>query len=240
MTASVSAESLAQLKHVSTATITMQLLKRGIRACAMFGPKPFSGPDERLVGPAYTLRLVPMREDISTPAFLGAEDNAQKIAIEDTPEGHVLVISGGGELRAGVLGDILVARLKYRGVAGVVSDASMRDAAGILPQNFPIFCPGAVAPPNIGALTPADIQCRVGCGGVLVDPGDIIVADGDGAVVIPRNLADDVARDGTEQERFERFVQLRVSQGRPTKGLYPPGDDARAEYQQWLKDGEPT
>jgi len=239
MTASVSAESLALLKHVSTATITMQLLKRGIRACAMFGPKPFSGPDERLVGQAYTLRLVPMREDIATTAFLGSDENAQRKAIEDCPEGHVLVISGGGELRAGVLGDILVARLKARGVAGVVSDASMRDKAGILPVNFPIFCPGAVAPANIGALTPADVQCRIGCGGALVDPGDIVVADGDGAVVIPRNLADEVARDGTEQERFERFVQREVSKGRPTLGLYPPNDDARAEYQQWLKDGEP-
>jgi len=239
MTGEVSEESLTLLKGVSTATVTMQLLKRGIRACSMVGPRPFSGTEERLVGPAYTLRCAPMREDISTPAFLGADDNAQKIAIEEIPAGHVLVIDGRGETRSGVLGDILVARLKVRGVAGVVSDSGMRDAAGVIPVGLPIYCAGAVAPPNITWLTPADRQVRIGCGGVLVDPGDIIVADGDGAVVIPRDLANDVARDGAEQERFERFVQLRVNKGHPTKGLYPPNEESLAAYREWLDAGEP-
>lgn len=239
MTTSVSDESLKLLKNVSTATVTMQLLKRGIRACSMHGPRPFSGGEERLVGPAYTLRCVPMREDISTTAFLGSDENAQRVAIEEVPAGHVLVIDGCGEQRCGVLGDILVARLKVRGVAGVVSDAGMRDAAGVIPVGLPIYCPGPVAPANITWLTPADKQVRIGCGGVLVDPGDIIVADLDGAVVIPRGLADEVARDGTEQERFERFVQRQVSNGHPTRGLYPPNEESQAAYRQWLEEGEP-
>ncbi len=237
MTDELAPDTLSLLKDVSTATITLQLLRRGLRGCSMTGPKPFSGSSERLVGPAYTLRYVPLREDLSTIEVLGHPDNPQRIAIEEVPPGHVLVIDGCGETRCGVLGDILVGRLKVRGVAGVVSDASMRDAAGILPIDLPIYCPGATAPPNIGALSLGDRQTRIGCGGVAVDPGDIIVADGDGAVVIPRGLADEIAVDGTEQERFERFVQEKVMEGRSTHGLYPPNDETRAEYEAWLKVG---
>ena len=233
-------EHLELLKGVSTATVTMQLLKRGLRSCAMVGPRRFAGPPERLVGPAYTLRCVPMREDVSTTAFLGSPDNAQKIAIEECPAGHILVIGGGGETRCGLLGDILAARLKVRGVAGAVADTGMRDAPGIRAVGLPVFCQGAAAPANITWLTPADKQVRIGCGGVLVDPGDVIVADDDGAVVIPQGLVAEVAVDGAEQERFELFVQEKVLEGQPTTGLYPPNEKAKEAYRQWLQAGNGT
>ena len=155
-----------------------------------------------------------MRENLSSFEILGAEDNPQRKAIEECPKGAVLGIDGQGETGCGALGDILVARLKHRGVVGVVADCAMRDAAGIAPLGLPIWCSGAAAPPNIGALALGDRQTRIGCGGVAVDPGDVIVADGDGVAVIPSALADEVARDGAEQERFERFVQIKVTKRR--------------------------
>jgi regulator of RNase E activity RraA len=226
---------LETLRGVSTATISMQLLKRGIRACAMVGPKPLAPDGARLVGPAYTLRYVPMREDLSTVDSLGAPDNAQKLAIEECPPGHVLVIDGRGRADTGVLGDILVGRLKARGVAGAVTDSAIRDEAGVTPIGLPVFCAGSAPPPNIGGLAWGDRQVRIGCGGVAVEPGDIVVGDRDGVVVIPKAFAADVARDGAEQEAFEAWVQDQVARGRAIPGLYPPSPETRAEYEAWRK-----
>lgn len=228
-------ETVDILRGVSTATISMQLLKRGIRACAMVGPKPLSPNGGRLVGPAYTLRYVPMREDLSTVESLGAADNAQKRAIEECPPGHVLVVDGRGRADTGVLGDILIGRLKARGVAGAVTDSAIRDEAGVVPVGLPIFCAGSAPPANIGGLAWGDLQVRIGCGGVAVEPGDIVVGDLDGVVVIPKALAADVARDGAEQEAFEAWVQARVAEGRAIPGLYPPSPETRAEYEAWRR-----
>lgn len=224
------------LRGVSTATISLQLLKRGIRACAMVGPKPLTWDGARLVGPAYTLRYVPMREDLSTIESLGAPDNAQKRAIEECPPGHVLVVDGRGRGDTGVLGDILVGRLKARGVAGAVTDSAIRDEAGVAPIGLPVFCAGSAPPANIGGLAWGDLQVRIGCGGVAVEPGDIIVGDRDGVVVLPKALAAEVARDGAEQEAFETWVQARIAEGRAIPGLYPPSPETRAEYERWRAD----
>jgi len=175
-----------QLRRVTTATIAPQLLKRGLRAVAMHGPMPLiAGPGIRLVEPAFTLRYVPMREDLSTPEKLGRADNAGRRAMEETPPGAVLVIDARGVTSSSVMGDILALRLKVRGVAGVVTDGAVRDAEGLAAINLSCWCAGAAAPASIGGHYAADTGAVIACGGVAVVPGDIIVADGDGAVVIP-------------------------------------------------------
>jgi len=151
----------------------------------------------------------------------------------------VLVIGTEGNTRSGTLGDILALRLKVRGVAGVLSDGAMRDTPVIGKFDFPVFCAAAAAPPSMNHLHPVEVQTPVGICGVAVYPGDVIVADEDGAIVVPRHLADEVARDSFEQERLEKFVTIRVGQGRPIPGTYPANDETKALYQAWIKAGEP-
>ena len=232
-------ETTALLMQASTATITMQLLKRGFRGLAINGVRPMNGAASRFAGPAFTLRYVPGREDLCQPPKPTDPESAQRVAIEGTPEGHVLVIGTGGETRAGTLGDILAWRLKMRGVAAVVSDGAMRDAPVMAELDFPIFAAANAAPASMTNLYPVEVQTPIGCGGVPVFPGDVLVGDLDGVVVIPRHLVEEVARDSAEQERMERFVQLRVRQGQSIPGLYPPDDRTKAAYQDWLAAGEP-
>ncbi len=234
----VSAQTLETLRGVTTATVSMQLLKRGIRRCWLRGPQPIHPPDHpaggRLVGAAFTFRFVPLREDLGTLESY-AKDGSIRDAIEAMPAGRIAVIDARGEPGCATLGDILVARMRQRGALGAVSDGPMRDMAAVRGLEFPVFCTGGAAPPSIAGLVFAGWEEPIGCGGVTVLPGDIMVGDEDGVVVVPRALADEVARDAVEQERFERFVQLRVSQGTPIKGLYPPDEGTRADYEAWLK-----
>ena len=127
-----------------------------------------------------------------------------------------------------------------RGVAGVLSDGAMRDTPVIGRMDFPVYCAAAAAPPSMTSLHPVEVQTPVGICGVPVYPGDVIVADEDGAIVVPRHLADEVARDSFEQERLEKFVAIRIGQGREISGTYPPNDETKADYQAWIRDGEPT
>ncbi len=228
-----------QLSQISVATITMQLLKKGIRNTWMSGVKPLNHPVKRLLGEAYTLRFVPFREDLVSLDKLASLDNAQRRAIEEATAGGVLVIDGRGVSDIAVLGDILIERLKVRGVAGLVTDGGIRDLEECRASGLTLYAAGAAAPASLVGHSPAEVQCVVGCGGVAVVPGDVIVGDGDGIVVIPAHLAGDVARDGVEQERFERFAKMKVSGGAPAYGTYPPNDQTKAEYQDWIRDGEP-
>ena len=220
---------LEALRGISTATLTMQLVKRGIRRGWMAGPKPLRPSGPRLAGSAFTLRFVPGREDISSRESYAAP-NSLRDAIEAMPEGVVAVIDSRGEQGAGTLGDILAGRLKRRSVAGIVSDGPMRDVAGIRAVDIPVWCNGAAAPPSIAALWFAGWQEPVGCGGVAVFPDDIIVADDDGAVVLPRALAAEIAADGAEQEDLEAWILSEIERGEPVKGLYPPDAAALARY----------
>ena len=229
----------ANLEKISVATISMQLLKRNIRHSAMVGVRSLNVPVKPVVGEAFTLRNIPMREDISSPEVLACKENAQRRAIEETPEGAVLVIDGRGRGDVAVLGDILIERLKVRGVAAIVSDGGIRDADECLRADYPIYAFGPASPASITFHFAADLQCPIGCGGIAVIPGDIIAADGDGVIVIPKALAFEIGRDGVEQERYERFAKLRVSQGRAVPGIYPPNDATKAEYTEWLAAGEP-
>ena len=235
---SLSSETQARLASVTAATVSMQLLKRGIRNSWMRGPMPIARDQPRVVGPAFTFRFLPLREDLSTLESYG-KPTSIRAAIEAMPAGAVIVIDARGEQGAATLGDLLVARIKMRGGLAVVSDGPMRDMAEIRKVGLPLFCTGATAPPSIARLTFADWQQPIGCGGVAVLPGDVIVGDEDGVVVLPQALADEVARDAVEQERFERFAQMKILTGAPVAGLYPPNEETQAAYQAWCAAGEP-
>lgn len=236
----LSAETMKNFLYASTATVSMQMLKRGFRNCAISGIRPLNPNAARLVGPAYTLRYIPSREDLDKPPSPNDPPNAQRAAIEESPAGCVLVIATEGNTRSGTLGDILALRLKARGIAGVLSDGAMRDTPVIGKFDFPVYCAVAAAPPSMANLRPVEVQTPVGIRGVPVYPGDVIVADEDGAVVVPRPIADEVARDSFEQERLEKFVAIRVGQGHPITGTYPPNDETKKLYQAWIKAGEPA
>ena len=190
-------ETMTALASVSAATVSMQLLKRGIRNCWMRGPRPLERDQPRIVGPAFTFRFLPLREDLSTLESY-AKPTSIRAAIEALPAGVVVVIDARGEPGAATLGDLLVARIKMRGACAVVSDGPMRDMAEIRKLGFPLFCTGATAPPSIARLTFSGWQEPIGCGGVAVLPGDVIVGDEDGVVVLPRALDHDLARDAVE------------------------------------------
>ncbi|MEE8350688.1 MAG: ribonuclease activity regulator RraA [Rhodospirillales bacterium] len=226
------------LSKISVATVTMQLLKSGIRNVSMTGVRPLNDPVQRIIGPAYTLRYVPLREDLSTPEVLGKLDYPPRVAIENAPDGSVLVIDGRGRGDLAVIGDLLAERLKIRGVAGVVSDGGIRDCDEALAVGLPLYAAGPAAPASVAGHAAADIETPVACGGVAVFPGDIIIGDGDGVAVIPQALAAEVAKDGIEQERYERFAKLKIQEGRPVPGVYPPNEETKAEYEKWVKAGE--
>lgn len=233
------AATIAALHGVSTATLSMQMLKRGVPSVAMTAIHALDPGLGRLVGPAYTLRFIPRREDITSPAVLADPSFPQRRAIEETPAGHILVADCRGETDAGIVGDIMAERLKLRGVAGVVTDGAVRDADAVRRVGLPVFAGGVAAPPNIFRHHAADVGLPIACGGVAVFPGDVIVADGDGALVLPQAMAAEVAAAGVEQERLESFIQKLIAAGRQLPGTYPPNDETLAEYHRWLEAGEP-
>jgi regulator of RNase E activity RraA len=221
------------LLGVSTATITTILLKKGIRRTWMRGPKPLAlGSTQRMVGEAFTLRFIPAREDVATPASWSAPKSTRS-AIEEMPEGVMVVVDAMGIVDSGIFGDILVERMKRRGVAGLVTDGAVRDAVGCLKSGLPIWCAGVAAPPSVSAITYVGHQEPVGCGGVAVFPADVIVADGDGAVVIPADLVGEVAAQGPEQERLEAWIVGEVEKGLALPGLYPANEQNKARYEAW-------
>lgn len=226
------------LRYASTATVSMQLLKRGFRSVAMRGVKPLAPGGSRIVGRAYTLRYIPMREDLCAPEVLARPDFAPRVAIEAVPPGSILVIAALGHADTGVVGDILAARLKHRGLAAIVTDGGVRDASAVEEVGLPIWCAGAAAPASITTLAGADLQTPVGCGGVAVIPGDVLVCDGDGVVVVPQQLVEEVARGARQQEHLETFIQMKVAEGSTTRGVYPPNAETMAAYEAWVKSGK--
>jgi regulator of RNase E activity RraA len=223
------------LRNVTTATITTMLLKRGIRRCWMEGPKPLVTGGDRIVGPAFTLRFVPVREDLATPESW-ASPVSTRAAIEDMPEGAVAVADAMAVSSAGIFGDILCARMKKRNVAALVTDGVLRDRAGVLTSGLPVWCAGVAAPASVNGLTFVGWQQPIGCGGCAVFPGDVIVADDDGAVVIPQAMVESIAQEGAEHELYESWVFSEVERGVKLPGLYPPDDDAKARYAAWREE----
>ena len=219
----------ATLRGISTATITTVLLRRGLRTVWMRGTRPLSPEQPRRVGPAFTLRFVPAREDLATPESWSSP-RSTRAAIEAMPAGCIAVVDAMGIRDAGIFGDILCARMARRGVAGLVTDGVVRDAAGVLDTGLAVWCDGVAAPPSVAGLTFVGWQEPVGCGGVAVFPDDMIVADADGAVVIPRALLDETVAEAAEQERLEAWIMQQVRAGAALPGLYPPNAETRARY----------
>ena len=220
------------LSAVSTATITTVLLKKGLRNVWLRGTRPLAPGQPRLVGRAFTLRFVPAREDLATPASWAAPIST-RAAIEAMPAGCIAVVGAMGVTDAGIFGDILCARMKKRGVAGLVSDGVVRDLAGVLGTGLPVWCQGTAAPASVTGLTFVGWQEPIACGGVAVFPNDVIVVDADGAVLIPAALLDEVIDASVEQERLEGWIMGEVEAGVPLPGLYPPNDATRARYRAW-------
>src|SRR5205809_3485769 len=208
------------LRAITTATMTTMVLKKGVRRCWMTGPQPLVAGGARVVGPAFTLRFVPVREDLATPESW-AKPVSTRGAIEEMPQGCIAVADAMGVTSAGIFGDILTMRMMKRGVAALVTDGVVRDKAGVLASRLPTWCAGAAAPASVNGLTFVGWQEPIGCGGCAVFPDDVIVADDDGAVVIPQALLGFVADEGAEQERHESRVVSEAERGVKLPGLYP-------------------
>ncbi|MCC8972633.1 ribonuclease activity regulator RraA [Bradyrhizobium brasilense] len=222
------------LEKISTATATTVLLKKGLRNVWLRGTKPLRLGQKRVVGEAFTLRFVPAREDLATPESW-ASPKSTRAAIEAMPGGCIAVVDAMGLTDAGIFGDILCARMAKKNVAGLVTDGVMRDLAGVLGTGLPVWCQGAAAPPSVAGLTFADWQEPIACGGVAVFPGDTIVVDDDGAVVIPQALVAEVVTIIVEQENLEAWIMGEVERGVPLPGLYPANAENRARYEAWAK-----
>jgi regulator of RNase E activity RraA len=219
--------------QATTASLTAQLVKRGFRNRAISNIGPINPDTPRIFGPAYTLRYIPMREDLATGEAMANPENPQRKAIEVVPAGHVLIADTHGMDVSGTFGDILVARLKVRGVAGVVSDGPMRDIKELENIDLPVFCRGNAAPPSYASMLAADAQVPIGCGGVAVFPGDIVIGDEDGVVILPAAIAEDVARAAVEQDQLEAYVRQRIEAGDSIVGVYPPNEKTKADYAAW-------
>jgi regulator of RNase E activity RraA len=228
---SLSPALVATLEKITTATITTMLLKKGIRHCWMSGPMPFSGgTGKRIVGPAFTLRFVPVREDLATPASWAAPIST-RAAIEAMPEGVIAVADAMGVTTAGIFGDILCMRMVRRGVKALVTDGVVRDKAGVVHTGLPTWCRGTAAPASVNDLTFVGWQEPIACGGVAVFPDDLVLADGDGAVVIPAALIEETLAEAVEQERMEAWIMEEVGRGAALPGLYPMNAETKARYE---------
>jgi len=229
-------DTLKRLREVSTATLCTQLFKRGFRNVYLQGVTRLTKPSgTSLVGPAFTVRNIPAREDLDQLSAFENPEHPQRKAIESISPGHVLVIDARGEKRTASGGEILTTRLKVRGAAGLVSDGPLRDSGEIAKMEFPVYCAGGSAPLNLIHHHAIDLNVPIGCGGVAVYPGDVIVGDVEGVVVIPKHLVDEVAADAAEQEKLEVFLLERVQNGAALPGTYPPNAETRAAYETWRK-----
>jgi regulator of RNase E activity RraA len=223
-------DSLKALEHVSTPTLTTALLKKGLRNVWIRGARSLARGHGRIVGPAFTLNFIPAREDLAVPEAW-ASPNSTRAALEAAPPGAVIVANAMGVTDAGIFGDILCLRMAKRGLAALVTDGVVRDVAGVRATGLPVWAQGFAAPPSVAGLIFTGWNQPIGCGGVAVFPGDIIVADADGAVVVPAALVDEIAALGLEQERLEGWILGEVEKGAPLPGLYPPDAETRARYE---------
>lgn len=223
-----------RLMRASTASIATALFRRGLRSQVIQGSLPVARKPRNMVGQAFTLRTMPAREDRNPIGVFRNEDHPQRVAIETCPPGHVLVVDSRKDARAASAGSILVTRLQVRGCAGIVTDGGFRDAEAIGALDMPAYHVRPSAPTNLTLHEAIDIDVPVGCGDAPVFPGDVIVGDGDGVVVIPAHLADEIGQECAGMEEFEAFVWESVRAGHPIIGLYPPTrQETLDRYEAW-------
>jgi regulator of RNase E activity RraA len=232
-TTSVDPVVLEQLRSVSTATVTTQLFARGIRNAFLVGVAPLNPRCARFAGEAFTLRYIPAREDLDVLSVFRDYDHPQRRAVETVGPHQVLVMDCRRDAHAASAGNILVTRLLRRGVQGLVTDGALRDSPEIAGMEFPAFAAGASATTNLARHHAVDLQVPIGCAGVPVYPGDIMVGDVEGVVCDPRELAAEVAAAAAEQERLEEFILAEIDGGAPLRGTYPPDESTLARYRAW-------
>jgi regulator of RNase E activity RraA len=232
-----------KLMRVSTATLCTALFKRGLRNQFIQGVTPVNTQRDpktpNMVGEAYTLRYIPAREDLNPISVFQDRAHPQRKAVEECPPGAVFVIDSRKDPRAASAGSILVTRLMVRGVAGIVTDGGFRDSPEIAQMPFPAYHQRPSAPTNLTVHQALDINVPIGCGDAAVWPGDVVVGDGEGVVVLPAAIADEIADEAVEMTAFEDFVTERVRAGQSILGLYPPTDERNREaFAVWRKANE--
>jgi regulator of RNase E activity RraA len=228
----IAPETLKLLENVGTATLSGLLMRRGVRSVFMAGVLPLN-PEKHMVGRAFTLRYLPAREDM--PGGEGMEDltNIQRKGVETVGPGEVFCIDARGNTNAGSLGDILAARIFKRGATGLVTDGAFRDSPTIRALGQPVYARAMHAAVNTTQHFAADIQVPIACGGVMVCPGDVLVGDGEGVIVLPQAMAAEVAAEAAEYEPKEIFIRELIDSGRSIKGVYPPDAETLAAFEQW-------
>ncbi|MFK0685311.1 ribonuclease activity regulator RraA [Ochrobactrum sp. BD67] len=232
----LSDETRAKLKKVSTASVATALYKRGLRNQFIQGSFQVARKPENMVGQAFTLRYIPAREDRNPITVFRDPDHKQRVAIETCPPGYVLVMDARKDARAATAGSILVTRLALRGAAGIVSDGGFRDVTGIGELDMPAYCAKASAPTNLTLHEAIDINVPISCGDAAVFPGDVLVGDADGVMVIPAHLCDEIADECVGMEVFEDFVLEEVNNGAAIIGLYPcTKDENQRKFESWRK-----
>ncbi len=214
-------QDLASLARASTATITTQLFKHGLRNTNLAGVAPLTGAP-RMIGEAVTLRYIPAREDLDQLDVYDDYDHPQRVAIERTGPGQVLVVDCRGQHRAAAAGNILLTRLRMRGAVGFVTDGTLRDSRGIAALDLPVFAVGASPMTNLAQHHAVDVQVPIACAGVAVYPGDVLVGDADGVVCVPRSFVAKIAAAAEEQELLEEYVLARIASGAQLRNTYPP------------------
>jgi regulator of RNase E activity RraA len=231
---------LESLKQVSSGSLTTQLFKRGLRQCFLVGLTPMNPQSARFAGEAFTMRLIPAREDIDTYATLTPHPNPENLqweAVDQVGAGQVLVIDARNDVRAGTCGSILAAHMMVKGCAAIVTDGALRDGVEIARMPFPAYARQVTGTSRLSYHRVADLQVPVSCADVAVYPGDIVVGDGNGVTVIPRHLAEEVARDAAQQDRIEDYLNLRILAGDTLYGTYPPNTQTRADFEAWTRAG---
>jgi regulator of RNase E activity RraA len=235
----LTAASREKLRAASISTLTTCLYRRGLRRTWLSGLVPAATDQPRMVGEAFTLRFIPAREDIGGMTAYAAGPSLHQRAFEECPPGHVLVADTHGETEACTCGDLLVARLKARGAAGIVTDGGFRDTAEIAGLGFPAYQRSPAPPPSFLALHAVELNGPVGCAGIAIYPGDIMVGDSEGVIAIPAAIANAVADEAFEMTGYEAFAAERIAGGSSIYGIYPPTDQSRADYAEWARREKP-
>ncbi|MDJ0683605.1 MAG: ribonuclease activity regulator RraA [Alphaproteobacteria bacterium] len=230
----LSEEAKARLSNVSTATLTTVLFKHGLKNTFLPGVHKINPDAPRMVGPAYTLRYIPAREDLDTLDVFQNWEHPQRKAVEECPAGAVMMIDSRRNANAASAGSILISRLMVKGAAGIVTDGGFRDTPELAALDFPTYHSQPSAPTNLCLHHAVDINQPIGCAEVPVYPGDTVVGDGEGVVVIPAHLTDAVAEEAAAMTDYEDFVTERVLAGQRIFGLYPASPESRAEFEAWL------
>jgi regulator of RNase E activity RraA len=231
----LTAETRARLLTVAVPTVVALLWRRGFRNTLLFGPRPLNPAAARFVGEAFTVRTIPVREDLVEQQTQGARPNLQNRAVAEVAPGQVLVVAMDGETRTAFMGDIMSTHLMARGVSGVVLDGAVSDAVAIAALPFPVFCTGNAATPVTSHRFVIDLNVPVGVAGVPILPGDVMIADANGVAAIPAHVAEEVAAAAAERELLEEFVVGRVRDGAPLAGTYPPDAATLAAFETWRK-----